>query len=396
MKLLFIADGRSPTAINWISYFVDSGHDVHLVSLYPCQPDLALASLTIIPVAFSRAAGDTRRQDSQPKLKAILLRFLSTPNIRLHLRHYFVPRSLPKAAAALKSLILDLKPDIVHAMRIPFEGMLTALALSEADHPHQLPLVVSVWGNDFTLHAPANRKLAQLTRLALQRADALHPDCHRDLRLAWEWGFSAIKPSMVLPGGGGIQDDLFYVGNEDRAPIVINPRGMRTYVRNDVFFKAIPIILTQLPNTRFLCPNMADAMHAQKWVDELNIGHAVDLLPRQSRTHMADLFRQAQIVVSPSTHDGTPNTILEALACGAFPVVGDIESLREWITPGENGLLVDPADPQALADAVLEGLRNRDLRLSAQKKNTRLIRERAEFKRVMGEAEDFYRSIVRS
>ena len=59
MKLLFIADGRSPTALNWISYFVDSGHEVHLASIYPCQSDLALASLTIIPVAFSSAVGET-------------------------------------------------------------------------------------------------------------------------------------------------------------------------------------------------------------------------------------------------------------------------------------------------------------------------------------------------
>jgi len=82
------------------------------------------------------------------------------------------------------------------------------------------------------------------------------------------------------------------------------------------------------------------------------------------------------------------------MACGAFPVVGDIESLREWITPGENGLLIDPADPQALADAIIKGLQNPDLRLSAQKKNTRLILARAEFKQVMATAEKFYKTIL--
>jgi hypothetical protein len=55
LKLLFVVDGRSPIALNWIRYFVEKKHEVHIASMYPCQPDLELASLTIIPVTFSRA-----------------------------------------------------------------------------------------------------------------------------------------------------------------------------------------------------------------------------------------------------------------------------------------------------------------------------------------------------
>ena len=69
--------------------------------------------------------------------------------------------------------------------------------------------------------------------------------------------------------------------------------------------------------------------------------HAVELLPPLSHAQMAEVFRRAQIVASPSIHDGTPNTLLEGIACGCFPVAGDLESIREWITPNENGLLFD-------------------------------------------------------
>jgi glycosyltransferase involved in cell wall biosynthesis len=104
---------------------------------------------------------------------------------------------------------------------------------------------------------------------------------------------------------------------------------------------------------------------------------------------MAELFRRCQVAVSPSTHDGTPNTLLEAMACGCFPVAGDIESLREWIDPGENGLLVDPQNAHFLAEAILQALRDADLRLRAREHNTRLVAERAEYRQVMGEAEKF-------
>ena len=94
---------------------------------------------------------------------------------------------------------------------------------------------------------------------------------------------------------------------------------------------------------------------ATGWVQELGITDQVTLLPKQTRAQMADLFRQSRVVVSPTTHDGTPNTLLEAMACGCLPVVGDLESLREWITPGVNGLLVDLSHPQELAEAILTG-----------------------------------------
>jgi glycosyltransferase involved in cell wall biosynthesis len=69
--------------------------------------------------------------------------------------------------------------------------------------------------------------------------------------------------------------------------------------------------------------------------------------------------------------------------------------LREWITPGVNGLLVDPADPQDLAEAVLVALDQPELRQRAATHNIQLIGERAEYERVMTEAEAFYKQLVK-
>jgi glycosyltransferase involved in cell wall biosynthesis len=139
---------------------------------------------------------------------------------------------------------------------------------------------------------------------------------------------------------------------------------------------------------------MAGESQAERWIEKLGIRSAVELLPQQTRPQMATLFRRSQVAVSPSTHDGTPNTLLEAMACGCFPVAGDIESLQEWITPGANGLLVDPRNPRLLADAILRALGDANLRLQAAKINTRLVAERAEYGRVMGDAESFYQQLV--
>ncbi|MBN2146814.1 MAG: glycosyltransferase family 4 protein, partial [Anaerolineales bacterium] len=383
-------------ALNWINYFIAAGHQVYLASTYICKSIPGLAALETIPVALSQVQDFATQVASS---RGSLLRRVIPVGLRTRLRQWAGPYTLRHAAFSLRGMIERLQPDLVHAMRIPYEGMIAALAIEQLAPPRP-PLLISIWGNDFTLHAPASPQMAHSTRRALESADALHTDCQRDQALARQWGFAANKPGIVLPGGGGIQMDVFFPppenGQAEGAPVVINPRGFRSYVRNDTFFHAIPLVLAARPEVRFIGLVMAGEAQAQRWVQELGIGHAVDLLPRLERHQVADWMRKAQIVLSITTHDGTPNTLLEALACGCFPIAGELESLREWISPGVNGLLVDPGDPAALAQAILFALEHPDLRRQARQHNLHLVREKAEYGAVMAEASEFYQRLLAS
>lgn len=394
MRLLYIADGRSPIAINWIDYFLERGDEVHLISTYASKADTRLASYSVVPVGFSSLKTSESSSEVSKHHKTGIWGAKAV-GLRTQLRQWLGPFTITSAASKVQLLVDQIRPQLIHAMRIPFEGMVLAKVKSEA------PLLVSVWGNDFTLHARSNLWMGQLTKNTLRRVDALHSDCHRDLRLAQNWGFDANKPGLVVPGAGGIQVDIFYpskenvhVGKSDDF-CVVNPRGIRAYVLNEVFFKSIPLVLQNLPNVKFYCPTMAGDPQAEKWVRELGIENHIILLPRQTRQEMAALFRRAEVVVSPSIHDGTPNTLLEAMACGCFPVVGDLESLREWIVPEENGLLVDPNDPQALSGAILRGLTDAALRKKASHLNVKIIAERAEYQVVMEKVSHFYEKLIR-
>jgi len=118
-------------------------------------------------------------------------------------------------------------------------------------------------------------------------------------------------------------------------------------------------------------------------------------LPQVVRDEMAELFRLAQVAVSPSLHDGTPNTLLEAMACGCLPVAGRIESVGEWIDDGVNGLLCDTTNVESLAGAMIRALDDERLRQAARTHNVRLITERAEYNSVMQRVEAFYKEIIR-
>jgi len=332
-------------------------------------------------VAFSAAAGETGRGGRG------LRRWVPT-GLRTQMRSWLGPLTLSPAANRLGAIVQKIKPDLVHAMRIPYEGMLAAETKVDA------PLLVSVWGNDLTLHALSNRRMGAATRTTLEQASALHTDTQRDQRLAAMWGFDAKKPAIVVPGNGGVRREVFFpaikVPEELR---VVNPRGLRAYVRNDVFFQAIPKVLRCYPQLHFDCPAMQGEPEAERWVQRLGIGKRLNLLPKLNAADLAEVYRAAQVMVSPSTHDGTPNSLLEGLACGCFPVAGDLESIREWITPGENGLLFDSNNSQSIANAIISALENKNLREKAAGSNQKIIAARAEYKQNMQRAEEFYERV---
>jgi glycosyltransferase involved in cell wall biosynthesis len=396
MKILFVADGRSPTALNWLKYWVENNHSVHLIATFPCESPKGLESFHILPVAFGRMAGGQVGATSGASRRRGLAVRLRGP-LRV-LRYYLGPMSLGLYRPRFISLVGDIRPDLVHALRIPFEGMLAA----EVDQ--KIPLVVSTWGNDLTLHAKGSPLMAGQTRRVLARADGLITDTQRDIRLGYQWGFDQGKPTLVVPGAGGILLDSIVAEQETgslperlpEVPIIVNPRGQRPgSLRQDIFFQAIPLVLEKVPEAVFVCPSLLGDIESEHWVDSLGIRPRTKLWPRLNQAQLWELFRNSQVFVSPSVHDGTPNSLLEAMANGCFPVVGNTEAMTEWVQSDVNGLLVDATEANSIANAIIKAIQQPSLREKAARFNATLIAERAAYAPNMRRVEEFYK-IVRS
>ncbi len=401
IHVLLVADGRSPIARNWIEMLKGAGFSVSLFSTYPYQLIAGLEDQIAIPVGFSSYAG---AQAGGRKQGAKLLRKTITGVFRpllMRLRAQLTPRLLQRPREKLIEFIDVVRPDIVHALRIPFEGMLCAKL------PADIALAVSIWGNDLTLHAESSQQMRELTQRTLGRADALLADAARDINLAKKWDLRDSVPTLVVPGSGGLdlakitrsQSKADQVVREldiprDR-PLVINPRGFRPgSVHQDVFFQSIPLVLEKMPKVYFLCPGMRGQPKAERWVKKLGIGHAVKLLPFLTQNDLWALYTAAEIYISLSSHDGSPNSFLEAIASGCYPIVGDIASLREWIISGENGSLVDPRDARAAARVLCGVIGNENLRQYAAKKNRTLIEECADRNVVDDRVTALYQRVV--
>lgn len=385
MKLLLIADGRSPITQRWIKAITPFGARILLVSTFPCTPIPGAELVAVLPVAFARQAGSQAGGSSTSLIKKTVS---ALRPLLAKVRHQLGPYTLGHYQKELLELIHSLQPDVVHALRIPYEGMLASVT------PTRIPLLISTWGNDLTLHANANTLMGRLTRQTLLRADGLLSDTAIDVTRAAEWGFDPAKASLVVVGNGGLdleelQEAVKGVKPAD-PPQIINPRGIRSYVRTDTFFQAIPLVLKRHPQVQFVCTSMANQKEALDWVTKLGIEANVRLLGYLSQHELWQETARSLASVSISTHDGTPNTLLEAMALGCLPICGDLPSIREWITPGQNGLLVPADNPAALAEAICRATEDTVLRSTAAKLNKTKIGQNAALASTRSKIAEFY------
>lgn len=410
MKLCFIADARSPISQYWIRYFIEQEHEVHVISSYSYSgEELSGAFLYQVRLGLSGLSkiqhnGTIGKSEAKPPYWKILgsLRSGSLSAVASSIQNWLVPLDLYLHVRELNSIISGIGPTLVHAMRVPREGVAAAMAI-----PAATPLILSVWGNDFTLIAAQNMLRRRQTQQALKRADALHSDCYRDQRLAVSWGLNSNKPTIVLPGTGGINQKIFYPYAPDAtlqrtysipkdAPVIINPRGFRPQcVQTSTYFQAISYVLSKHPNAIFISTGMRDNPTVNEWITRWKIPKKqLRLMSTVPHEQMGHLYRLARIMVSPSVHDGTPNSLLEAMACGAFPVAGRIESIEEWIDHNQNGLLCDPTNPIDLAEKISRAIEDKELRERAFKRNQELIKQRADYPVNMRQASDFYAKVL--
>ncbi len=108
-------------------------------------------------------------------------------------------------------------------------------------------------------------------------------------------------------------------------------------------------------------------------LEALGLGDQVRFLGRVEDEVLVALYNRAALFVFPSLYEGFGLPVLEAMACGTPVVAADATSLPEVV--GDAGLLVDPRDPETLAEALIRLWRDREL--AAELRERGLARARA-------------------
>ena len=94
--------------------------------------------------------------------------------------------------------------------------------------------------------------------------------------------------------------------------------------------------------------------------ERLGLGAGVHWAGRCSRSETARLRRRAAALVVPSTYEGMPLVVLEAMGDGVPVIASAVSGIPEVVVDGETGWLVPPERSAALAGALIEAMADPD------------------------------------
>jgi glycosyltransferase involved in cell wall biosynthesis len=127
--------------------------------------------------------------------------------------------------------------------------------------------------------------------------------------------------------------------------------------------RAFAQIRRRFPAARMTIAGSGPALGSlQRLAQQLGVSQAVRFTGRLDNDRIADLYRDADLAINPSTVDNMPNSLLEAMASGVPIVSTNVGGVPFLVEHERTALLVPARDPAAMAAAAIRILEDRTLR----------------------------------
>lgn len=300
---------------------------------------------------------------------------------------------LPQAGAlgwfgrvpAVRALLRELAPDIVHGHYVTSYGMLAACG-------GRAPVVLTAWGSDILVSPRASRLVHALSGGVLRRAALITADSRDVLD-----EIAGYRPTAPL-------EEVFWGADTDRfVPLpadrkrpgfhVASLRAWEPNYRIEAIVEAVARLRESGPATLHLFGGGSGEAALRAQVARLGLADSVVWHGKVDASQLPAAMAACHASVSVPASDATSVSLLESMACGLPVVVSDLAANRQWVT-GEGGAIVDGADPAAIATA-LRTLRDDPVRAAAMgAHNRRVIEARASSRVQMDRMAGLYRELL--
>jgi glycosyltransferase involved in cell wall biosynthesis len=271
------------------------------------------------------------------------------------------------ANEALESILLDIKPDVVHSFEMHYCSFPILKTMSKFKH---LKWIYSCWGSDIFRHQILKSDIIKIVSV-LKRVNYLITDCYRDYNLALKYGFDGSFEG-VIPGGGGyhIQEiKANFREIESRKLILI--KGNHNETGRAIFtLKAIKKVIKELEGFKiYVFSARTNIVNFVKSDSVLN--KKIDFIEQLTQLELFDYFGKSFIYIGNNISDGMPNTLLQALLLGAYPIQSNPgNATKELIGNKYFGSIIDnPENPDEIANKILNVIKNRNSILPLVKLN---------------------------
>ncbi len=376
MRICYLADGRYIHTQRWMSYFKKQGHQVHLVSFAPMEPQHIRAIEELGGVYHGQLGG-------------------------FHLKRFWLTL---RDLSWLVRLLRREKMEVLHCHFLNVNAWYAALSRFR-------PLVITVMGGGDVCGPdwqPQGARERLLTPYALRRAD---------LVTSWSRVMADVvrpycrKTTPVEVIHGGIDLARFHPGPKPEyllakwnlppeAKVVFSPRLMRPLSNIDRIAAAARIVCTQRPDTYFLFAapgEERDEVYEAKVRDEVaraGVGERVRFIGPIPHAEMADHHRLADVTISIPSTDGTPMTVLESMACGTPVIAGAIPDYDSYyFEPEQTVLSANPQDAGEIGRALLRVLGEPELAARLVAEARRRVVAKGSYEAQMSHMEQLYENL---
>jgi glycosyltransferase involved in cell wall biosynthesis len=381
MKILFVCQ-QYIHAARWINQLKGSHHEIFVFDCLDAKihSDLKWTHYyeNWSKRKVSYVKGEERLRKKMPSIYEKVERFLKVT-----------------ASEKLEEIIKEIQPDLVHSIEMQSE----TYPLIKVRKKTPFRWAFFCWGNDLFYFKELNNHKNKIQKV-LSSIDYFFSDTIRDFKYASELGYKK-EFFKTFPGGGGykIHDQTKLTSPIDRKLIIIKGYHHR-FGRALKILQALELISVELKGYDIYVYSAHNIVVDK--IKELNKNLHLEI--KYSSRHdqithdeLLNLFGKSFIAIGNSISDGIPNTMLESIILGAFPIQSNPGGATEdYIKEGINGLLIsNPEDAVEISELILKTIKNKELVELAFNKNQE-IAKKLEYKRIQKEVLKAYSEIEES
>jgi hypothetical protein len=393
-RILFIGPGNSTHTHAWVDLLEDEPFNVRLYSLPGADPPADWKVKTYI-TAYGRGPLDhatRKRLVDSGRAKRLLDRCVAQVTRQTWDGDRYVGEWLAQ-------MIRDWQPHIVHTFSLE-----AAEFYLNARRDYQIgsdaKWVLQARGGADLAWSHLDPELREGIGEVLRACDQLLSDNTQNFRIAREMGVREEQLSSIgtVPGTGGI-DVKALAAKWDGAPstrrVILWPK-----VYEWPWSKALPIYEALKLVWERIQPCEVDMLATTPdakmyyWTLPEEMRRACRLRDRVPRSEALDAMTRARVMLAPSLVDGTPNSMFEAMAAGALPIVSPLETIVPIVEDGQNVLFARNLYPEEIAAALVRAMTDDALVDEAARRNLELVSRIANRDEVRARVVKFYESLA--
>jgi glycosyltransferase involved in cell wall biosynthesis len=397
-KILFIGSSISTHTHAWIDLLKEAPFNVRLFSLPMFRlPPSDWKVHTYLPV-IRYGSLNRRNRKTLLSFPEALHSFLPARFAIAGLRR--VAEEFDFEERWLARIIRTWKPDIIHTLGLNPAGFFFYHTSQRFHLDYVSKWIVQLrGGSDLTLSHLDTVKSKQISA-CLNQCNQIISDNLENVRLIESLGISAAKlaPIVPVPGTGGVDVDAL----QDQALKPVSKRREILWPKAFVskWSKGLPVLEGIKIAWDRIQPCSIQMLAVDEeiasWIKALpvEIQQCCQLHPRIPRSQALEKMARARVLLAPSLVDGVPNSLYEAMASSAYPIVSPLSTMTGFLENEENVLFARNLYPDEIAAALVRAMNDDVLIEKAAENNLHLVRRIADRKKIIPRVAEYYQSLA--